>query len=74
MKKLDIPCGEGCAAVIMEKHEIEAVSRLLHGRALSKEIEAYSAKLFEKEFNLAAGLIKEPEKPTADTESADAPF
>jgi hypothetical protein len=36
MKKLDIPCGEGCAAVIMEKHEIEAVSGLLHGRALSK--------------------------------------
>ena len=74
MKKLDIPCGEGCAAILMKKHEIDTISKLLRRESLSKEIEPHCAGLFEKEFNQAAGLIKEPEPPTAAPESTVVPF
>jgi hypothetical protein len=78
MKKLDIPCGEGCAAIIMERHELKTISELLYAESFDKEITARYAKRFEKEFNQAAGLVKEPENPAqppaVPKESADAPF
>jgi hypothetical protein len=74
MKKLDIPCGEGNMAVIMNQSEMKLISNFLHSEATFKWASAHCAEAMEKEFNLAAGIVREPEKPTADTELTDAPF
>jgi hypothetical protein len=60
MKKLDIPCGEGCVAIILDKIELETISDLIHSESSNKELMADYAKRFEKEFNQAVGLVKEP--------------
>ena len=74
MKKLDIPCGENCVAIIMNQLELKTISDLLHSESFDKELLSDYAKRFEKEFNQAAGLIKEPEPPTAAPESTVVPF
>jgi hypothetical protein len=78
MKKLDIPCGEECVAIIMNKVELKTISDLLHSESFEKELMSDYAKRFEKEFNQAAGLVKEPEKPAqlpaVPEEFADVPF
>jgi hypothetical protein len=74
MKRLDIPCGEGCVAIVMDNLEFETISNLLKRESSTAQALADYAKRLENEFNLATGLIKEPEKPKADPESADVPF
>jgi hypothetical protein len=76
MKKLDIPCGEGNVAVIMEKDEMELIADLLYHEMLFKRATAHCAEAMEKEFKRIAGLEKE--KPEAKTDEVpdieDTPF
>jgi hypothetical protein len=75
MKKLDIPCGEGNVAVIMDKREMEVIADLLSHEALYKRATAHCADAMEKEFRLIAGLEKkEPEKPEVQSDFEDTPF
>jgi hypothetical protein len=74
MKKLDIPCGEGNVAVIMEKGEMEVIADLLSHEASYKQATAHCAKAMETEFKLIAGLEKkEPEK-SEEPNFEDTPF
>jgi hypothetical protein len=65
MKKLDIPCGEGNIAIILEEQEIHSFAEFLSHERIIKQAVANCAVMAEKEFNLIAGLIKETpeEKP-----------
>jgi hypothetical protein len=75
MKKLDVPCGEGNVAAIMEKGEMETIADLLHQESLYKRASAHCAEAMEKEFRLIAGLEKkEPEKPEVQPSFEDTPF
>jgi hypothetical protein len=74
MKKLDIPCGEGCVAIIMNEIDLYAIRELLQNESISRKILMDNANRLEKEFDLAAGFIKEPEKPAVDPESNNMPF
>jgi hypothetical protein len=75
MKKLDIPCGEGNVAVIMDKGEMEVIADLLSHEALCKWATAHCAETMEKEFRQIAGLEKkEPEKPEIQPGFEDVSF
>jgi hypothetical protein len=75
MKKLDIPCGDGCVAIVMEQHEVRTISDLLHNESFQRRLSSEYAKNLENDFNLTAGLKKEPEQAAAEPEIAgDVPF
>jgi hypothetical protein len=75
MKKLDVPCGEGNIAIIMEEGEMKVIADLLFHEALYKRATAHCADAMEKEFRLIAGLEKkEPEKPEVQSSFEDTPF
>jgi hypothetical protein len=64
MKKLDIPCGDGNVAIIMDKGEMEVIADLLSHESVYKRVIANCTEAMEKEFRMIAGLEKkEPEKP-----------
>jgi hypothetical protein len=74
MKKLDIPCGEGNIAIILEKQEICFFAEFLSSERICKQAAAYCAEMREKEFRLIAGLIEEPKKEPGNFESELTPF